>query len=38
MEILTKQRLFLFVDRTSQRWVIRDSDRVYWTISATADA
>jgi hypothetical protein len=38
MQVITKQRIYLFVDRLSQRWVVRDSDGAYWTIPTTQNA
>lgn len=29
------QKLYLYVDKVSRRWVVQDADGVYWTIPDT---
>lgn len=32
MVILTKQKVFLYVDRSSGQWIVRDPDGNYWIL------
>lgn len=32
MVIIRKRKLYLFVDRSSGRWVVQDPDGVFWII------
>jgi hypothetical protein len=32
------QKVSIFVDRTSQQWIVRDDEGVFWMVPAIADA
>lgn len=34
MVILSKQKIILFVDRSSKQWIVRDPDGNYWILPA----
>ena len=38
MNALGKQRVILFVDRTTQQWIVRDPDGQLWSVPLTEDA
>ena len=38
MLAVRKQSIALFVDRSSQQWIVRDSDGNYWALPAGDDA
>jgi hypothetical protein len=38
MLTIRKQVVNLFVDRTSQQWIVRDPDGNFWTVPAVDDA
>lgn len=38
MNALGKQRVLLFVDRTTQQWIVRDPEGMLWSVPLTDDA
>jgi hypothetical protein len=33
-----RQKVSIFVDRTSQQWIVRDAEGIFWSLPAVADA
>jgi hypothetical protein len=36
--VVRKQKVALFVDRTSQRWIVRDPEGNYWHVASIDNA
>lgn len=38
MTTLSNQKVFLFVDRSSQQWIVRDTEGTFWTLPTIEEA